>query len=670
VSILLATTLLLSLAPVVPVASAADPQAVGLDRIAGADRYATAVAISQRLAPVPPVPVVYLVSGQDFPDALSAAPIARLQGGLVLLTTRDAMPPVVEAELVRLAPPRIVIVGGPTVVSDAVLARAQALLPGTVVGRIFGPDRFATSAALSAAAFTGTPPQVVFLASGLSFPDALAAGPVGARNGWPVLLTRPDVLPPQTAAELARLRPSSVVVVGGAGVVGAAVVQAVQALGIPVERVAGADRYATAAAVANRFLPGAQNVLVATGSNFPDALAGAPLAAAVGAPILLVPTSWVTPSVRDVMRTSHPVAIIALGGTGVVWDAVLNELAGWSDGRLQLPPPGPDYPSYDSRYTSPGEMLLALRVAEVAYPGLVQVFSIGKSYYGREIWTTKISDNVATDEAEPEVLIDALHHAREHLTVEQAMYMLRTLTADYGRDPYVTNLVNGREIFIIFALNPDGWAYDLTGNPYIGWRKNLQPNPGSAHTGTDPNRNYDYHWGCCGGSSGSTAAWNYRGKFPFSAPETYALANFVNSRVIGGKQQIRTHVTLHTNGELILYPYGYTKVDRPADMRADDLAVFRTMASYMASTNRYRAMQSSDLYITDGDQIDWMYGRHRIFSFTFELYPTEQVSSHADHEPPDEVIAAQTARNRRALLFLIDAAWCPWVTIGKQATYC
>lgn len=65
-----------------------------------------------------------------------------------------------------------------------------------------------------------------------------------------------------------------------------------------------------------------------------------------------------------------------------------------------------------------------------------------------------------------------------------------------------------------------------------------------------------------------------------------------------------------------------------------------------------------------------MYGTQGIFSFTFELYPTEQVSSHADHEPPDEVIAAQTARNRKALLYLIDMAACPYAAIGKAATYC
>ena len=66
------------------------------------------------------------------------------------------------------------------------------------------------------------------------------------------------------------------------------------------------------------------------------------------------------------------------------------------------------------------------------------------------------------------------------------------------------SLVNGREIFIIFALNPDGMRFDLTGDPFRAWRKNRQPNAGSTAVGTDLNRNYGYKWGCCGGSSGNT----------------------------------------------------------------------------------------------------------------------------------------------------------------------
>jgi carboxypeptidase T len=422
--------------------------------------------------------------------------------------------------------------------------------------------------------------------------------------------------------------------------------------------------------VAARFAPGASGMILTTGLEFADGLAAVPLAAAEGRPILLVrPDSLPVPT-RDAIIDARPSSFVVAGGVGRVLDAVVNEAAAWSDGRLTVPPPGPTYPSYDSRYHDPGEMLLAIQTAEVAYPGLVRVFSIGKSAEGRDIWAAKISDNVDVDEDEPEVLFDALHHAREHLTIEQALYLLHTLTADYGSDPTVHRLVDTREIFIIFAVNPDGWAYDLLPTGYRGWRKNRQPTPGSTAIGTDLNRNYGYRWGCCGGSSGNPASYNYRGPAPFSAPESSAVRDFVLSRVIDGVQQIRAHVTLHTNGELILWPFGYSYVDIPSDMTADDHATFVAMGRAMARMNGYTAKQSSDLYITDGDQIDWMYATQHIFSFTFELYPTEQVSSHADHEPPDEVIATQTARNRGALLYLIDMADCPYRAIGKQGAHC
>ena len=653
-----------------PVEAVEPAATVTTERLAGADRYATAVAITQRLFPTGTAPIVYLASGQNFPDALAAGPAASRLGGAVLLTQHSVIPAVVEAELVRLAPTRVVIAGGPGVVSDAVLARVAALLPGVTVERSWGADRYETAAAISALVFSPGATPLAFLASGLTFPDALAAAPVAADLGAPVLLSRPNLAPAATVNELLRLGVQQVVIVGGTGVVNDSVVHQIGSTGIQVSRVAGATRYATAAAVAAQYRPNAPTHVIATGMAFPDALAAVPLAAALDAPITLVDPGGVPVPSRDAIIAARPTNLVVVGGPGAVGPLVPPELVGWSDGRLAVPPPGPTYPWYDSRYHDFGMMVTAINVAQIARPDLVQVFSIGKSYEGRDIWAAKISDNVATDEAEPEVLVDALHHAREHLTVEQALYLLDTLVVDYDTDATVKRLVDEREIFIIFALNPDGWAYDLTGNPYVGWRKNRQPNAGSAHVGIDLNRNYDYLWGCCGGSSGSPSAWNYRGSGPFTAPETVALANFVNSRVVGGVQQIRTHVTLHTNGELILYPYGYTKTDVPADMTLDDHRTFKAMAQTMASMNGFRAIQSSDLYITDGDQIDWMYARHRIFSFTFELYPTEQVSSRADHEPPDEVIAGQNVRNRGALLYLIDMAACPYAAAGLGGTYC
>src|SRR4029077_20760049 len=114
-----------------------------------------------------------------------------------------------------------------------------------------------------------------------------------------------------------------------------------------------------------------------------------------------------------------------------------------------------DFPAADSGYHTYPEVVADIQTVAAAHPDIVSLFSIGKTYQGRDIWAAKISDNVATDEAEPEVLLDGGHHAREHLTVEQALYLLHLLADNYGTDPQITNLVNSREIWIIFAVNPD-----------------------------------------------------------------------------------------------------------------------------------------------------------------------------------------------------------------------
>jgi murein tripeptide amidase MpaA len=154
-----------------------------------------------------------------------------------------------------------------------------------------------------------------------------------------------------------------------------------------------------------------------------------------------------------------------------------------------------DFPASDSAYHTYPEMVAEIQAAQATYPEIVGLRSIGKSYQGRELWVAKVSDNVATDEPEPEVMFDSLHHAREHLSLEQTLAILRWLTEGYGVDARITNIVDTREVWIVFAVNPDGAEYDLTGSPYRAWRKNRQPNPGSSSVGTDLNRKYENSWG-------------------------------------------------------------------------------------------------------------------------------------------------------------------------------
>jgi len=317
-----------------------------------------------------------------------------------------------------------------------------------------------------------------------------------------------------------------------------------------------------------------------------------------------------------------------------------------------------DFPPADSNYHNYAEMTAVINQVVAAYPSIARKSSFGTSYQGRDLIAVKISDNVGIDEAEPEVLFTHHQHAREHLTVEMAIYLINELTSKYASDTRIRDLVNSREIWILPDVNPDGGEYDIATGSYRSWRKNRQPNTGSSYVGTDLNRNWSYNWGCCGGSSGSTSSETYRGASAESAPEVRALSNFVRSRVVGGVQQIKTGIDFHTYSELVLWPYGFTYNDTAPGMTATDAATFQRLGQSMAATNGYTPEQASDLYITDGSIDDYLWGAHKIFGYTFEMYP--RGFGGGGFYPPDEVIVQQTTRNRAAVLCILEYSDNPY----------
>jgi carboxypeptidase T len=312
-------------------------------------------------------------------------------------------------------------------------------------------------------------------------------------------------------------------------------------------------------------------------------------------------------------------------------------------------------PGYEGFHTY-AEVAADVAATAAAHPDIASAFSIGKSYKGRELWAVKISDNVAVDENEPEVLYDGGTHADEHMGVEMTLKIMHWLVNGYGTDGRITNIVNGREIWIVFLVNPDGAEYDILGARFHHWRKNRQPTPGTTAIGTDLNRNFGYRWGLEGNTSKNPFAITYRGPRAFSAPETRAMRDFLASRVVGGRQQIRAAITFHEFGRLVMWPYGYTYVDIPGDMTRDDHAALVALGKRMAATNGYKPEQASDLYLTSGTTRDYEYGMYRIFSYTFEL-------SNRDY-PNDNWIAGETGRNREAVLSIAERAACPLAILG------
>ena len=204
--------------------------------------------------------------------------------------------------------------------SAAVLESLRRYTNGTVT-RVAGADRIATAVALSAATFT---PGVThaFLATASTFPDALAAGAVGAALHAPVLLTARDSLSPATAGELDRLNPGRIVVLGGSDAVSPGVEQAARVYSANVERRAGSDRFSTAVAVGDLLNPSGGSVYLASGRGFADALSAAPAAGRTRAPLLLVEPSCVPDATRAAITRYAPERHVVLGGPQAVSPAV------------------------------------------------------------------------------------------------------------------------------------------------------------------------------------------------------------------------------------------------------------------------------------------------------------------------------------------------------------
>ena len=296
-----------------------------VDRLSGADRYATAAAISAASFS-PGVPIAYVATGANFPDALAAGAAAVRRGGPVLLVTSSNVPGATAKELARLDPAQIVVVGGGSIVSQGVVDQLRPYATTGTVRRLAGANRYATAAAISRDAFPRDVP-VAYVATGMNFPDALAGVAAAGSGGGPVLLTKPNELPAETAAELGRLRPGRIVVLGGTSVISGTVASALAPYaGSGVLRMSGANRYSTAVDVSRETFDDSDVVFIATGANFPDALGGGPVAGSVPGPLLLVPGGSVPSDVASELRRLGADRVVILGGTSVVSSGVEAQL--------------------------------------------------------------------------------------------------------------------------------------------------------------------------------------------------------------------------------------------------------------------------------------------------------------------------------------------------------
>ena len=317
ISLLCSFTMLLGLAPFNSKIVQAEPAESVSTRIYGNTLYDTAVEISK--AGWNYASVAVLATGGNFPDALTGTVLAHKVDGPLLLTESDHLNSAVSAELKRLGTEKVYLLGGKVALNDAVAASLEA--QGITTERLEGWDQYGTAAAIANVA---TPSSTqAFLVNGEHFADALSISSYAAAEGIPVLLTRPDSLPQETAAALAQLGVQQVTLIGGKAVIKDTIEEQLSKLPQPVKvtaRLAGYDQYETNTIVLNQLPFEDSKVYAATGENFPDALAGAALAAKDNAPILLLPSKQLGTSTTAYLNQKRTTgsSFTIFGGWGVI----------------------------------------------------------------------------------------------------------------------------------------------------------------------------------------------------------------------------------------------------------------------------------------------------------------------------------------------------------------
>lgn len=328
-------------------------------------------------------------------------------------------------------------------------------------------------------------------------------------------------------------------------------------------------------------------------------------------------------------------------------------------GRLPLGSPGVPWTQGgpNGAYHSYGELRSDLMDLERRFPSLAKVYDLGESLEERRLYALKISDNAGLDEDEAEVLFLGCHHAREWISVEVPYRAGKYLLENYSADPEIRRLVDASEVWIVPLVNPDGLEYSI--RTYRYWRKNRRFNADGSF-GVDLNRNYGQAWGLDDeGSSPDPISGIYRGTSPFSEPEARAVRDLVL------KKNFRAVVSFHSYGQVILYPWSYTQ--KPAAEKALLAGIADRMAALMESVHGrlYETGQSGlDLYLSNGDAMDWMLAVSGAPSFTIELPPVDEI--HGGFFNAEADIDSVFGENLPAMIDLVDGAIRDYRPVGLE----
>lgn len=304
-----------------PTAFSAEPNSSGWTvetQMYGKDRYETATKVSQASFPKAVGGVVVLATGNDFPDALSAAPLAVKLDAPLLLTPSKRLAESTRAELARLKPSQVIIIGGTGAVSAEVERSVRAAIGSSKTVRIGGSNRYDTSSKIVNYGWGKSGSPRLYVATGRNFPDPLSLGAAAGSHQAPLLLVKATPGSARDAGEKAkRLRASQAFIAGGTVAVNAQVENALKKTA-SVTRYAGSTRYETAAKVAENEFVNAESAYIATGKDFPDALVGAAAAGKQHVPLVLSQTRCVPLTADRALRNLNVSSVTLVGGPSVL----------------------------------------------------------------------------------------------------------------------------------------------------------------------------------------------------------------------------------------------------------------------------------------------------------------------------------------------------------------
>lgn len=332
-----------------------------ISRISGKNRSETAERISQTQYPNGATSVV-LVTGDNYPDALAVSSFASKKNAPILYVEGTKLKESTEDEITRLKPKNIYIVGGKKLISQSIESK---LAKNYSISRIEGNNRYDTAVNIAKMVIDSSTKEIIIV-SGSTFSDALSAGAYSAKYKTPIIYTDSKKLDAGTKNYLKSLnRKFNYIVVGGSSSVNESVLKEIREInsGNTTTRINGANRYDTSLAFANKYFANSKNIVMASGTKFPDALAGGPFAGYLNSPILLVDNN-INSGSKEYIYKNESTAIYLLGGKSTLAPNIENNLSSIVqdiyDKNNQKPEEKPVEPEKPSKPTKPGKISIML----------------------------------------------------------------------------------------------------------------------------------------------------------------------------------------------------------------------------------------------------------------------------------------------------------------------